>query len=65
MPLIQAQINRLIRDMIRGIITEMEDKKATGKPLTRGQLNDYLKDLDLFEHDYREAISLRDYRLII
>jgi hypothetical protein len=60
----QAQINRLIRNMIKTSIAEMEHEKAAGKTLTRGQLNDYLNDLDLFEHDYREALSLRDFRLI-
>ena len=60
----QVQINRLIRHMIKAAISEMEQDKAAGKMLTRGQLDDYLNDLDLFEHDYREALSLRDYRLI-
>jgi integrase len=60
----QAQINRLIRNLIKTSIAEMEHEKATGKMLDRGELNEYLSDLDLFEHDYREALSLRDYRLI-
>jgi hypothetical protein len=60
----QAQINRLIRNMIKTTIAEMEHENATGKILTKGQLNEYLNDLDLFEHDYREALSLRDFRLI-
>ena len=60
----KAKINRLISDMIKATIADMEHEKAVGKPITRGQLNDYLNDLDLIEHDYREALSLRDYRVV-
>jgi integrase len=64
MALNKSQVNRLIRNIIKTTIDEMEQEKAIGKTLTRGQLNDYLNDIDLIEHDYREALSLRDYRLI-
>jgi hypothetical protein len=50
--------------MIKTSIAEMEHEKATGQMLTRGELNKYLNDLDLVEHDYREALSLLDFRLI-
>jgi len=60
----KAKINKLISDMIRVTIADMEHEKATGKPITRGQLDDYLNDLGLFEHDYRESLSLRDYKIV-
>ncbi|MGD8881902.1 MAG: phage integrase SAM-like domain-containing protein [Desulfobacterales bacterium] len=60
----QPQINRIIRNIIETTVADMEREKLTGKPLTRRRLADHLSDLEIFEHDYKEALALRECGVI-